>query len=199
ASAEKTATASDGGTETASQTEGENTDTASVTVTEKEKEAAKKEIMILTGLTVKEAEPGKQIVLAESTAFDTYREIRDAVQKTDFTGITAMDLRNSNDLRLQYENRIVLKLGTTSGLVKKLEMAKKVLEEQNKISTELTGTIDLTISGRAYFAEGEETDNASESASSTDAAGTETEEKSTARKADSSSAASSAKGSSASG
>lgn len=33
-------------------------------------------------------------------------------------------------------------------------MCAKVLEEQNKVSTEQKGTIDLSIEGKAYFSEG---------------------------------------------
>ncbi|MGX8692073.1 MAG: hypothetical protein ACSW70_05690, partial [Eubacteriales bacterium] len=58
------------------------------------------------------------------------------------------------DIRLTYQQRITILLGSATGLDRKAAMCAKVLEEQNKVSTEQKGTIDLSIEGKAYFSEG---------------------------------------------
>jgi hypothetical protein len=68
--------------------------------------------------------------------------------------ITAVDLTKVTDIRLTYQQRITILLGSASGLDRKAAMCAKVLEEQNKVSTEQKGTIDLSIEGKAYFSEG---------------------------------------------
>jgi hypothetical protein len=153
-------------TETASQTTTEEETTAasytetteangdtSVSVTEEEIEAAKSQITMISGLTVSKAEAGKKITFEDNAAYTAYQDVAKALEEEEFTGVTGLNFTNSSDIRMEYEKRIVLKLGSASGLNRKLQLAEKVLEEQNAVSTELTGTIDLTISGRAYFSD----------------------------------------------
>ncbi len=143
---EETTTASDADTQDA------NADT-SVSVTEEEIEAAKSRITMISGLTVSKAEAGKKITFESNAAYTAYQDVAKALEEEEFTGVTGLDFTNSSDVRMEYEKRIILKLGSASGLNRKLQLAEKVLEEQNAVSTELTGTIDLTISGRAYFSD----------------------------------------------
>ncbi len=143
---EETTTASDADTQEA------NADT-SVSVTEEEIEAAKSWITMISGLTVSKAEAGKKITFESNAAYTAYQDVAKALEEEEFTGVTGLDFTNSSDVRMEYEKRIILKLGSASGLNRKLQLAEKVLEEQNAVSTELTGTIDLTISGRAYFSD----------------------------------------------
>lgn len=128
------------------------TDT-SVSVTEEEIEAAKRQIAMISGLTVSKAEAGKKITFENNAAYTAYQDVVKALEDEEFTGVTGLDFTNSSAVRMEYEKRIILKLGSASGLNRKLQLAEKVLEEQNAVSTELTGTIDLTISGRAYFSD----------------------------------------------
>ncbi len=125
----------------------------SVSVTEEEVEAAKSQITMISGLTVSKAEAGRKITFENNAAYTAYQDVVKALEEEEFTGVTGLDFTNSSDIRMEYEKRIILKLGSSSGLNRKLQLAEKVLEEQNAVSAELTGTIDLTISGRAYFSD----------------------------------------------
>lgn len=125
----------------------------SVSVTEEEAEAAKSQIIMISGLTVSKAEAGRKITFENNAAYTAYQDVVKALEEEEFTGVTGLDFTNSSDIRMEYEKRIILKLGSSSGLNRKLQLAEKVLEEQNAVSAELTGTIDLTISGRAYFSD----------------------------------------------
>ncbi len=139
-------------TQTENNTE-DSTDTASQTKTDAEVETAKSQIIMISGLTVSKAEAGKKITFENNAAYTAYQDVTKALEEEEFTGVTGLDFSNSSDVRMEYEKRIILKLGSASGLNRKLQLAEKVLEEQNAVSTELTGTIDLTISGRAYFSD----------------------------------------------
>lgn len=171
---EETTTASDADTQEA------NADT-SVSVTEEEIEAAKSQITMISGLTVSKAEAGKKITFESNAAYTAYQDVAKALEEEEFTGVTGLDFTNSSDVRMEYEKRIILKLGSASGLNRKLQLAEKVLEEQNAVSTELTGTIDLTISGRAYFSDEAEslTTTKAEEETSAVSESTETSESST--------------------
>lgn len=111
-------------------------------------------VTIITGVKVKQAKVGHVLVASNAKVFDTYNDIRVAMDRWGVKDITAIDLTKMSDIQLIYQQRITILLGSVSGLDRKAAMCAKVLEEQNKISTEQKGTIDLSIEGKAYFSEG---------------------------------------------
>lgn len=111
-------------------------------------------VTIITGVKVQEAKVGYPLKAKNAKVFDTYKEIRAAMDRWGVHDITAVDLTKVTDIRLTYQQRITILLGSATGLDRKAAMCAKVLEEQNKVSTEQKGTIDLSIEGKAYFSEG---------------------------------------------
>lgn len=111
-------------------------------------------VTIITGVKVKEAKVGYPLKASNSKVFETYKEIRAAMDRWGVKDITAADLTKVTDIRLTYQQRITILLGSATNLDRKAAMCAKVLEEQNKVSTEQKGTIDLSIDGKAYFSEG---------------------------------------------
>ena len=111
-------------------------------------------VTVITGVKVKEAKVGYPLKASNAKVFETYKEIRAAMDRWGVKDITAVDLTKITDIRLTYQQRITILLGSASGLDRKAAMCAKVLEEQNKVSTEQKGTIDLSIEGKAYFSEG---------------------------------------------
>ena len=111
-------------------------------------------VTIITGVKVHEAKVGYPLKAKNAKVFETYKEIRAAMDRWGVRDITAVDLTKVTDIRLTYQQRITILLGSATGLDRKAAMCAKVLEEQNKVSTEQKGTIDLSIEGKAYFSEG---------------------------------------------
>ncbi|MBQ2436606.1 MAG: FtsQ-type POTRA domain-containing protein [Clostridia bacterium] len=111
-------------------------------------------VTIITGVKVHEAKVGYPLKAKNAKVFETYKEIRAAMDRWGVHDITAVDLTKVTDIRLTYQQRITILLGSATGLDRKAAMCSKVLEEQNKVSTEQKGTIDLSIEGKAYFSEG---------------------------------------------
>lgn len=111
-------------------------------------------VTIITGVKVQEAKVGYPLKAKDKKVFETYKEIRAAMDRWGVRDITAVDLTKFTDIRLTYQQRITILLGSATGLDRKAAMCAKVLEEQNKVSTEQKGTIDLSIEGKAYFSEG---------------------------------------------
>lgn len=111
-------------------------------------------VTIITGVKVQEAKVGYPLKAKNAKVFETYKEIRAAMDRWGVHDITAVDLTKVTDIRLTYQQRITILLGSATGLDRKAAMCAKVIEEQNKVSTEQKGTIDLSIEGKAYFSEG---------------------------------------------
>jgi len=111
-------------------------------------------VTIISGVKVQEAKVGYPLKAKNAKVFETYKEIRAAMDRWGVRDITAVDLTKVTDIRLTYQQRITILLGSATGLDRKAAMCAKVLEEQNKVSTEQKGTIALSIEGKAYFSEG---------------------------------------------
>ena len=71
--------------------------------------------------------------------------------------ITSIDISNLNDIYMEYDNRIEIHMGKMSdeanGVTawKKLSLAKKSLDAEDKENPEQKGTLNMTISKKAYF------------------------------------------------
>ncbi len=68
-----------------------------------------------------------------------------------FDKIDYVDLTDLNDIRIVYDGRIMMKLGDASDLAGKIELGAQVIEQENQISTNEKGTMDLSIAKKAYF------------------------------------------------
>ena len=112
------------------------------------------QVCVITGVKVKSAKVGYTLEAKNGKVFETYQEIRAAMDRWGVRDITSADLTKVSDIQLTYQQRITILLGSATGLDRKAAMCAKVIEEQDKISKEQKGHIDLSIEGKAYFSEG---------------------------------------------
>lgn len=108
-------------------------------------------IIILKGIEVKSAEPGKKLDVKNKKSFDLYGQIMKSFEKEGIDGITSMDLSNTVEIKLVYQDRITIEVGTVANLEKKMALAANVIKSQDEISPYQEGTINLTIDKQAYF------------------------------------------------
>lgn len=78
--------------------------------------------------------------------------ISDAVSDSGLEGINLISIRSRSNIYIVYQERIVLRLGDSSDIDKKISLAKKVIEREDSIvNNEQTGIVNLTVSMKAYF------------------------------------------------
>ncbi len=112
--------------------------------------------MIVANLgAVASADIGKNIVLENEQIFTKLMELKEALSECGISGITSADISNVYDIKLVYQGRITLILGETDGnnMVHKLLLAKEAIKTQDAENNTYRGTINLTVSGKAYWAE----------------------------------------------
>lgn len=111
------------------------------------------------------AEIGKTAVLEDEKVFGKLLELKKAFSDSGIDGITSADITNIYDIKLVYEGRITLILGETdkNSLIHKLSLAKEAIKTQNEENSSYRGTINLTVNGKAYWAEETVTENNSSS------------------------------------
>lgn len=105
------------------------------------------------------AEPGKTIVLGEPEMITKLAQIGKALEQCELVGITSMDLSNIHNIKLIYQGRIILELGETDAtlLQKKLSLGKNAIETQDEENKLYRGQINLTVEGKAYWKEENQT------------------------------------------
>lgn len=101
------------------------------------------------------AETGKIITLNNEKALGKLKEVREACIECGLSDITAVDLSNIYNIKLEYQGRITLVLGETNSgnLTKKLDLGKAAIETQNKENSAYRGTINLTVAGQGAWLE----------------------------------------------
>ncbi len=108
-------------------------------------------------------DPGAYIAFADTSEGQTdkvlelYKEIIAAMEKTGIPDITLIDIRDTQSIKLMYQNRLTLFLGTDTMLETKLGTAVKTLSVEDDGSKTKTGTIDLSTIGVAFVNDTEPT------------------------------------------
>ncbi|MBQ2815763.1 MAG: FtsQ-type POTRA domain-containing protein [Clostridia bacterium] len=92
---------------------------------------------------VKEVKAGKKIGIDKEIS-ETYNELIEAIDKSKIENITVISFKKKVDIKLVYDNQLILKLGTTENINDKLITAIKVIERvKAKHGDDVEGSINL--------------------------------------------------------
>ncbi len=98
---------------------------------------------VFYNIPVKEAIAGKNISL-EKEIKDVYVQINDAIKNSNLKNITAVSFTSAVDIKLIYDNRLLLDVGTTENLDAKLKNAVSVIDSVTKKHGDVVeGTVNL--------------------------------------------------------
>lgn len=87
----------------------------------------------------------------QQDSFSTWRTIRDAIYNYSIQDISAMQLTDPLQLRVYYQNRIEINLGTLTEMDIKIATLKSILYDSGSVGVDEMGVIDLTNPDRVYF------------------------------------------------
>lgn len=79
------------------------------------------------------------------------QNISAAVAESGLKDINLVSVRSRSNIYLIYQERIVLRLGDSSDIDKKIVLGQKVIAQEDTIDAEKTGIINLTVPKKAYF------------------------------------------------
>ncbi len=125
-------------------------------VLEKGVSELKEPLPVIKNVTAKTVEEGSIIELTNKKRNDTLPQILSAIEKAELDSLTEIDLKNVNDIKIKYDNRIILKIGNLTNIEKKLARGKKAIENENEINAFAEGTLDLKTDPYAFFKAGVE-------------------------------------------
>lgn len=116
----------------------------------------KEPLPVIKSVTAKTVEEGSIIELNNQKRNDTLPQILLAIENAELEDLTEIDLKNVNDIKIKYDNRITLKIGNLTNIEKKLARGKKAIENENEINAYAEGTLDLKTDPYAFFKAGAE-------------------------------------------
>lgn len=116
----------------------------------------KEPLPVIKNVSTKNVEEGSIIELDNKKRNDTLPQILSAIEKAELESLTEIDLKNVNDIKIKYDNRITLKIGSLTNIEKKLARGKKAIENENEINAYAEGTLDLKTDPYAFFKAGVE-------------------------------------------
>ncbi len=113
--------------------------------------------LIIPGAKLKDVKPGsKELNFSDykdekSETADTLAIILKTIKAENLKDITEINLKKLSNITLRYQNRITLKFGSVSNFENKVKLAIKSLENENNISYDQKGVLDLRVYGEAVF------------------------------------------------
>lgn len=108
------------------------------------------DVVILETGEIAAAVPGELLTLADADALADFTAVMRAFSENALTGITKLDIRDRTNIKAQYKDRILLKLGAAGTVSAKTDFIKATLERNEKSTPEFRGSIDFSIDKKAY-------------------------------------------------
>lgn len=96
-----------------------------------------------------QVQPGQYLWEEASQQVQTLQAVTEAIRASGLTEIDLVDLSDFLNIRLLYQNRLAIELGSQSDLEYKLEFAKYAIE--HSISSTFKGTLDMSIGASAHI------------------------------------------------
>ena len=119
-------------------------------------EAIDEGVAIIGTSTVVSTVPGTRAEFENSSDSDTLTRLEDILIANSVSKITQIDITDYTNIKLKYDMRVTLKIGTVSSFEEKLDFINATLEKLDKDEPNFTGTVDFTIENKAFINFGED-------------------------------------------
>ena len=101
-------------------------------ILENDKISPQPNLLIVDGFEIKNTSPGAKLKSEDSLKARILNELTENAEKLNFDGIVKIDLSDRTDIRLFYENKIEIRIGSSMDIPYKLRYVKKVIEAVHK-------------------------------------------------------------------
>lgn len=108
-------------------------------------------LLEIIGLETEKATVGETLDFIEKSKLDYFNKLLDGLKGEPFGKLSAIDVADTLNLKVEFENGFVIKFGNYTNLDYNLGWAKSVVNELQKKHDEVNGTLDLSIFKKAYY------------------------------------------------
>ena len=125
-------------------------------VLDKNASILKENVAVINNVKLKEYVEGEKVVLTDEKKTETLIKLFEAIKNADMQLLTEIDLKNINDIKIKYDDRITFAVGSLTNIETKLARGVAALEKENEINAYSEGTLDLKTEPYVYFKSGSE-------------------------------------------
>jgi len=120
-------------------------------VLDKDSSVLSENVPVVTGVRLYKITEGKQIELTSDAKTKALVSLLQSVKKAEFELLTEINLKNIDDIKIIYDDRITLEVGSLDNIDTKLARGLAALEKENEINSYSRGTLDLKLEPYVYF------------------------------------------------
>lgn len=125
-------------------------------VLDKNASILKEGVAVINNVKLKECIEGEIVVFTNKNQNEAFVKLFDAVKKADVQLLTEVDLKDINNIKIRYDDRITFEVGSLVNIETKLARGFAALEKENEINPYAEGTLDLKTEPYVYFKSGSE-------------------------------------------
>ncbi len=125
-------------------------------VLDKNASILKENVAVINNVKLKEYVEGEKVVFTDEKKTETLLKLFEAISKVDMQLLTEIDLKNVNDIKIKYDDRITFEVGSLTNIETKLARGLAALEKENEINSYSKGTLDIKTEPYVYFKSGSE-------------------------------------------
>lgn len=126
--------------------------------------------VVVSGISVKEAEAGQILKVKKPERIKALSAVLGAVEDCGLKRVTAVNVKDVKNIKVIYDNRITLHIGSVDDIENKIGRAKAVIKEENEKNPHVTGEVELKDDTRVIFRETHEEKKKEDKSGKTDAA-----------------------------
>lgn len=125
-------------------------------VLDKNASILKENVAVVKGVKLSEYEEGARASFTNEKKTEALLELLEAIRKSGLELLTEINLKNINDIKIKYDDRITFEVGSLANIETKLARGVAALEKENEINSYSKGTLDLKTEPYVYFKSGNE-------------------------------------------
>ena len=125
-------------------------------VLDKNASILKENVAVLNNVKLKECVEGAQVVFTNENKNEVFVKLFEAIKNVDMQLLTEVDLKDVNNVKIRYDDRITFEVGNLTNIETKLARGLAALEKENEINAYAEGTLDLKTEPYVYFKSGSE-------------------------------------------
>lgn len=123
-------------------------------VLDKNASILKENVAVINNVKLKEYIEGEKVVLTDEKKTEALIKLFEAIKNADMQLLTEIDLKNVNDIKIKYDDRITFAVGSLTNIETKFARGVAALEKENEINAYSEGTLDLKTEPYVYFKSG---------------------------------------------
>ncbi len=123
-------------------------------VLDKNASILKENVAVINNVKLKEYIEGERVVLTDEKKTEDLIKLFEAIKNTNMQLLTEIDMKNINDIKIKYDDRITFAVGSLTNIETKLARGVAALEKENEINAYSEGTLDLKTEPYVYFKSG---------------------------------------------